>query len=124
DMEDMTPYNVYYEGAGAMQVDRAAKASILTIPASFGFQVSDHNGAVQEISEKLTVKNVSSTAQTYSISSVTPSGISVEATPNVITLNPGKSTTVNLKITVIRSSMPDQTTMSGYILLTNQANGQ
>jgi subtilisin family serine protease len=110
------------QGHGRVDVYKASKTKIVTIPASFAFGLIDVNLSSFSKSDTLYVKNLDSSAVTYSVSAYgLPSGASLTLSKNTIALQPYDSVsfiaTLNVDNNTVADADPSTVSYFGHLIL-------
>ncbi|MBK8051568.1 MAG: S8 family serine peptidase [Anaerolineales bacterium] len=92
--------SIYAQGAGRLQVNKAATASMLVLPATSDLGSADADDPAWQISQPITVVNLLTSAATFSftISATIPAGLIAELDEEAMTIEPGKSGVVHLNL--------------------------
>ena len=100
--------DAYTQGAGRVQVDRAAQALALITPPSVGFGMIDGQSPVWTDTASLRLTNTSATSVSYSfaVSGTLPAGVTAGFDPISVTLEAGQSATVTFQLTVDNAVTP------------------
>lgn len=98
----------YVQGAGRVQVDQAAGAPLLIMPASIGFGFVDSQVPLWTSTALLTLTNVTSVTVEYSLQAQgsLPAGVTVSFVPSVVSLGPGESFTAMVALSIDNSVLP------------------
>jgi hypothetical protein len=122
--------DVYTQGAGRVQVDRAARAAAVLAPGSIGFGLVDVAQGLWTQTADLRLTNVSTTSLSYSlqVSGTLPPGVTFHLEPANVTLDTGEAITVTFQITVDNAVTPFQTQepycYEGQVVCQPQGQGQ
>ncbi|MDW8148303.1 MAG: S8 family serine peptidase [Roseiflexaceae bacterium] len=100
--------DVFSQGVGRLQVNRAASANTLIQPASLSFGMSDLSQEIWQSQRVITISNLSSVSHNYVLTATTPltQGIRVEIVPDTFTLAGGTSRQVTVKLRVTNDQVP------------------
>lgn len=100
--------DVFSQGVGRLQIDRAATASTLIQPASLSFGMSDLDQPIWQSQRVITVTNLSSNPSNYVLSATAPSspGIYLDISPSTFTLTGGSSRQVTITLRVENDRVP------------------
>jgi len=103
--------DVYTQGAGRVQVDRAARAGAVLTPGSIGFGLVDVAQGLWTRTAYLRLSNVSMTSLSCSlqVSGTLPPGVTFHLEPANVTLDANEAITVTFQITVDNDVTPFQT---------------
>jgi len=108
--------DIFTQGAGRVQVDRAAHAGAVLAPGNIGFGLVDTEQPLWTKTEILRLTNTTTTSASYSlqVSGTLPTGVTTRLEPAGIALDAGDSVTVTFQITVDNALAPYQSLASGF----------
>jgi subtilisin family serine protease len=119
--QTLKPYPLSRQGAGLIQIEGALNASLVTVPASISIGEMTLESQ-KTVLKKVVVRNISSETKTLSTSlnGATP-GLTL-ASVQPITLPPGESRTLDLRLSVAFANLPKDTAeVSGYVTLSDES---
>ena len=102
-------YDAYTQGAGRIQLLPAANTSAVATPSSLGFGLDDLTLDLWEVSETLTLSNLSDSTVTYTVAleSDLPAGVTITADRSSVVLGPGESAEVIVGLSVDNTVVPN-----------------
>lgn len=100
--------DVFSQGVGRLQVNRAASAHTLIQPASLSFGMSDLGQEIWQSQRVITISNLSSVSHNYTLTATIPltQGIRFEIVPDTFTLAGGASRQVTVTLQVENAQVP------------------
>jgi len=113
-------------GGGALAVQQAADQTLLVWPPTVSFGYADQLQPTFAATRTVEVSNVGSATQTLSIwcDGTIPTGVTLSASPSVLTLHPGETSTVDITVAVDNEVCPDTSDPSEFYSFRLRVAGQ